>query len=69
MTNYQKLRKRYGNWLPSKARIIAAYGVIALSGDLKLCNEMDCGNCLFNDPINRACGDVSDKWLDQEAEE
>lgn len=68
MTNYQKLKVRYNNWIPSKGRIIAAYGLAAFSGDLKLCNEMDCQNCIFNDPINRACEDITEKWLDQEAE-
>ena len=69
MTNYQKLKKRYGGWIPSKARIIAAYGLETASGDLKLCNEMPCINCIFNNPKNKACGDITELWLDQEAEE
>ena len=68
MTNYQMLKVRYNNWVPSKARIIAAYGLAAVSGDLRLCNEMDCNNCIFNDPKNRACGDITESWLDQEVE-
>ena len=68
MTNYQKLKVRYKNWVPSKARIIVAYGVVALSGELKLCNEMYCKNCIFNDPINKECGDITESWLDQEEE-
>ena len=68
MTNYEKLRKRYSNWTPSPDRIIYCYGVEKKTGDLKTCNELDCANCVFNEPLEEDCGPITEKWLDQEAE-
>ncbi len=68
MTNYQKLKKRYGNWLPSKERIIFCYAVEKETGDLKCCNELPCEKCIFSEPWATRCGPMTEVWLDQEAE-
>lgn len=68
MTNYQKLRERYGNWIPSKDRIIFCYGIEKETKNLKYCNELPCAKCIFSEPCDIDCGPMTEKWLDQEAE-
>lgn len=69
MTNYQKLKRRYGNWLPPKDRIIFCYGIEKETKNLKTCTELNCNNCIFNEEIfEKGCGPVTEDWLDQEAE-
>lgn len=69
MTNFDIIRKRYGNWLPSKERIIYHYGVDKKTGDLKMCSELDCSNCVFTEPLDADCDINTARWLASEVVE